>query len=182
MFALLRTERMQLRNHRHRTSETFPSLKGLCDIYIYCIKYGILEVCENEISLRKWPPGTAQLCTFEVTLVTSNCWNDLQSESHKIHSPNPTKIHSPKFTVRNSQSHKIHSPNPTKIHSPDSQSESHKIRYSPVQSKSSTMLIPAGTYQKAENWFVTVYFKTYWIPCVFNESDRGLGTERKEFL
>jgi len=139
MFALLRTERMQLRNHRHRTSETFPSLKGLCDIYIYCIKYGILEVCENEISLRKWPPGTAQLCTFEVTLVTSNCWND-------------------------------------------SQSESHKIRYSPVQSKSSTMLIPAGTYQKAENWFVTVYFKTYWIPCVFNESDRGLGTEREEFL
>jgi len=52
MVALLRTKRMQLRNHAYTTSEAF---KGLCDIYtyIYRSKFTMLEVRENEIALRK---------------------------------------------------------------------------------------------------------------------------------
>jgi len=40
-------------------SEAFPALEGQCDIYIYRIKFIMLEVRENEISLRKLSGGTA---------------------------------------------------------------------------------------------------------------------------
>ena len=43
------------------TSEAFLTLKGLCDVYIYRIKFRMLEVRENEITLRKMSGGTAQL-------------------------------------------------------------------------------------------------------------------------
>jgi len=56
---------------RHTTSEAFPTLKGLCDVCIYCIKFSMLEVHENEMALRKFSGGTAQLRTLEGTLVTS---------------------------------------------------------------------------------------------------------------
>jgi len=34
----------------------------------------MLQVRENEISLRKWPGGTAQLRTLEATLVIALTW------------------------------------------------------------------------------------------------------------
>jgi len=66
MFVLLRTERVQLRNHACTNSEAFLRLKGLCDIYtvyiyIYRIKFRLCEVRENEIALRKLSGGAAQL-------------------------------------------------------------------------------------------------------------------------
>jgi len=36
--------------------------------HIYNIKLGMLEMRENEISLRKWSSGTAQLRTVEGTV------------------------------------------------------------------------------------------------------------------
>jgi len=57
---------------RHTTSEAFQALQGLCDIYIYIlydITFGMLQGRENDISLRKWSGGTAQLRTLEGTLV-----------------------------------------------------------------------------------------------------------------
>jgi len=38
----------------------------MCDI-----KFGVLQVRENEISLRKWSVGTAQLHTLEGTRVAT---------------------------------------------------------------------------------------------------------------
>jgi len=35
------------------------------------IKFGMMQVRENEISLRKWSAGTAQLLTLEGTLGAS---------------------------------------------------------------------------------------------------------------
>jgi len=54
LFVLLRTKRMQLRNHAdtRTASETFQALKGLCHIHL-SIKFGMLQVRENEIALRK---------------------------------------------------------------------------------------------------------------------------------
>jgi len=34
MFVLFHAKRMQLRNHADTTSEAFPTLKELCDIYV----------------------------------------------------------------------------------------------------------------------------------------------------
>jgi len=36
--------------------------------YKYDMRFGMLQVRENEISLRKWSDGTAQLRTLEGTL------------------------------------------------------------------------------------------------------------------
>jgi len=36
--------------------------------YIQDIKFFMLQVCDNEISLREWSGGTAQLRTLEETL------------------------------------------------------------------------------------------------------------------
>jgi len=64
MFVLVR---MQLRNHVDTQPVPFPALHVLCDIYIYIyiyicdIKFGMLQVRSNEISLRKWCGGAAQL-------------------------------------------------------------------------------------------------------------------------
>ena len=59
----------------YTTSEAFPVLKGLCDIYIYLysiydIIFRLLQVREIEISLRKWSGGTAHMRTLEGTEVT----------------------------------------------------------------------------------------------------------------
>jgi len=53
---------------RHTTSEAFQALKVLCDIYIYYIKFGMLQVRENEISLRKWSLVVLRMRTLEGTL------------------------------------------------------------------------------------------------------------------
>jgi len=45
---------------RHTTSETFQALKRQCDI----IKFGMLQVRENEIPLHKWSGGIAQLRSY----------------------------------------------------------------------------------------------------------------------
>jgi len=37
----------------------------------YCIKFKMLEVCENEIAPRKLSGGTAQWRTLEATLIAS---------------------------------------------------------------------------------------------------------------
>jgi len=39
-------------------------------MYIYDIKFGMLQVHKNEISLRKCSGGSEQLCALEGTLVT----------------------------------------------------------------------------------------------------------------
>jgi len=54
MFVLLRTERMQLRNHGDAQTEKRS-------IYIPYIKFRMLEVRENETALRKLPGGVAHL-------------------------------------------------------------------------------------------------------------------------
>jgi len=71
MFVLLRTKRMQLRNHaRHTASEAFPTLKVLCAICKHAVLTSkVLEVRENEIALRKLSGCTAQFCTLEGALV-----------------------------------------------------------------------------------------------------------------
>jgi len=73
MFDLLRTKRMQLRNH----ADTQPVQRYLPQkvyaIYIYRIKFGMLEVLENEIALLKLSGGTAQLRTLEGTLMIRYC-------------------------------------------------------------------------------------------------------------
>jgi len=53
---------------RHIKSEAFPTLKGLCDIYVYGIKFSMLDVPENEKALLKLSGGTAQLRSLEGTL------------------------------------------------------------------------------------------------------------------
>jgi len=63
--------RMQFHNHidsRHTTSETF---RWDYAIYIryHDIEFGILQVRENEISLRKCSGSSAHLRTLEGTLV-----------------------------------------------------------------------------------------------------------------
>jgi len=50
------------------------SVKRLCDIYIYSIKFGSLEVREIGISLLKLCGGTAQLRTLEGTLLVEPVW------------------------------------------------------------------------------------------------------------
>ena len=61
VFVLLRTKRMQLRNHADTQTVKRPQrLKG-CAVYMYRIKFRMLEVRENEIALRKLSGGTAQL-------------------------------------------------------------------------------------------------------------------------
>jgi len=70
MFVLLRNKRMQLRNHAYtRTVKRSNRWKG-CAIYtyLYSDKFGMLEVRENAIALRKLSGGTAQLGTLEETL------------------------------------------------------------------------------------------------------------------
>jgi len=54
----------------HTTSETFR--KGYA-IYIYDIKFGTLQVRNNDISLRKCSGGSADLRTLKGTLVTKVC-------------------------------------------------------------------------------------------------------------
>jgi len=71
MFVLLRTKRMQLRNHVDtQTVKRSQRLKGYA-VYMYRIKFRMFEVHENEIALRKLSGGTAhaQLHTLEGTLV-----------------------------------------------------------------------------------------------------------------
>jgi len=69
MFVLLRIERMQLRNH----VDTQPMKRSnRYAIYIHHIKFGMLEVRENEISLRKLSGGTAQLRNLAGTLLTNH--------------------------------------------------------------------------------------------------------------
>jgi len=43
--------------------------------YIYDIKFGMLQVCDNDISLRKWSGGTALLRTLEGKLVITPPWS-----------------------------------------------------------------------------------------------------------
>jgi len=47
------------------SSATIDPWTELCDIYIYDINFGMLQVRENGISLRKWSGGAAHLCTLE---------------------------------------------------------------------------------------------------------------------
>jgi len=65
---LLRTKRMQLRNHADsKTMKRSLGWKGYA-IYTYNTKFGLLEVRDNEISLRTLCSGTRQLRTLEGTL------------------------------------------------------------------------------------------------------------------
>jgi len=52
-------------------NETFQVMKKQAMRYLYDIKSGMLKVCENELSLRKWPNSgcTAQLRTYEGSLL-----------------------------------------------------------------------------------------------------------------
>jgi len=60
MFALLRTKRMQFRSHAD--TQPVKRSKGVAIyIYIYRIKFRMLEVRENELALRKLSGGTVQL-------------------------------------------------------------------------------------------------------------------------
>ena len=61
MFVLLRTKRMQLRNHA--CTQTVKRSQRWKDyaIYIYRIKFRMSEVRENEMALRKLSGGTARL-------------------------------------------------------------------------------------------------------------------------
>jgi len=61
--------RMQFHNHVDTASETFRKCYPLCNI-IYDIKFGTLQVRNNDISLRKCSGGSAHLRTLEETLVT----------------------------------------------------------------------------------------------------------------
>jgi len=54
---------------RNATNEAFLTLKGLCDVYTYRIKFRMLVVRENEIALRKMSGVTAQLRILEGTLL-----------------------------------------------------------------------------------------------------------------
>jgi len=42
-------------------------------MYVYDIKFGMLQVRENDISLRKWSGGAVQLRTLRETLLTAIC-------------------------------------------------------------------------------------------------------------
>ena len=54
IFVLLRTRRMQLCNHADKTQCSVPSVKrAMREKIAYRIKFGMLQVRENEISLRK---------------------------------------------------------------------------------------------------------------------------------
>jgi len=69
MFVLLRTKRMQFRNHAD--TQTVQRSKGYA-IYIYSIKLRMLEVRENDLALRKLSGGTGHLegntaCLLEKT-------------------------------------------------------------------------------------------------------------------
>jgi len=79
MLALLRTKRMQLRNHADsKTMKRSLGWKGYA-IYTYNIKFGLLEVRENEISLRTVCSGTRQLLTLEGTLVVNLSFSNFYS-------------------------------------------------------------------------------------------------------
>jgi len=49
-------------------SEAFPTLEGYA-VYIRRMEFRMLEVRENEISLRKLSGGTTHLCTLGWTLL-----------------------------------------------------------------------------------------------------------------
>jgi len=68
MFILVRNVIMQ--PCIHTNSKAFQALQGLCNIYD--IKFGLLLVCENKISLRKWSVRTAHLRTLEGKLVRNH--------------------------------------------------------------------------------------------------------------
>ena len=65
IFVLLR---MQLRKHSDaQPVKRFKRWNAMR--YVYDIKFEMLQVRQNEISLRKWSGGTAQLRTSEGALV-----------------------------------------------------------------------------------------------------------------
>jgi len=73
MFVLVRmrnrfSAHASAQSRRRKNSETLQGLQRLCDIYTV-IKYGMLQVRENEFSLRKLSGDTAHLRTLEGTLV-----------------------------------------------------------------------------------------------------------------
>ena len=65
MLVLLRTKRMQLRNHADHKQRSAPNVKKALRhiyIYIYCIyssKFRMLEMRDTEIALRKLSGGAA---------------------------------------------------------------------------------------------------------------------------
>jgi len=89
MFVLLRTERMQLRNHADaqtvKRSKRYKGYATCVYIHIYrdCIKFRMLEMREIEIALLKLSGGTAQLCTWEGALPTTS-WYVLQRYSRDL--------------------------------------------------------------------------------------------------
>ena len=69
MVVLLRTKRMQLYNHADtQTVKRSQRWKGYAIYSLYSIKFGMLDVREKEIAVRKLSGGSAQLRTSEVTL------------------------------------------------------------------------------------------------------------------
>jgi len=72
--------RMQLR--KHVDTQTLKCFKRYNSygiyiyiyiyIYIFDIKFGLLQAHKNEISLRKWPGGTAQSRTLKGTLTVTD--------------------------------------------------------------------------------------------------------------
>jgi len=60
-----------LDNTDPRPVKRFKRYRAMRYIYIYDIKLGMLQVDENEISLRKWFGCTAQLRISEGTLDTA---------------------------------------------------------------------------------------------------------------
>ena len=59
---------MRLRNHVNTQTEKRFKRYNDYAISIYDMKFGMLQVRTNEISLRKWSDGTAQLRTLEGTM------------------------------------------------------------------------------------------------------------------
>jgi len=58
MFVVAHEAHATVQSCRHTKSEAFAALKGLCDIYVYRIKFGMMDVREDEIALRKLFGGT----------------------------------------------------------------------------------------------------------------------------
>jgi len=70
-----------------RNQWSVPNVKRVCDVYIYRIKFRMLEVRENEIALRKMSGGTAQLRTLEGTLASTHSafhWWSTQCAAHVL--------------------------------------------------------------------------------------------------
>jgi len=72
MFVLLRTKRMQLRNHADtqtvKRSKQWSVTRAMRYIYIY-LQYQIWNKCARQISLRKLCGGTAHFRTLEGALL-----------------------------------------------------------------------------------------------------------------